>query len=155
MLSHTFTTSKTLPAVERRLNSMGYSIGIKYLELTSLRSNFTHSIQSSKSSTAVKFINVVDLLHFITTVFWQSLFGKNADGLEMSEDKQGQYMIIERDPLFTRYIDVPREYQGLNCEAFVSGIVEGAMDAAGFPCECSAHEVEDRCVYLVRLSGQH
>ena len=40
------------------------------------------------------------------------------------------------------YISLPREINGLNCAAFVAGIIEGVCDGAGFQVEgVSAHSV--------------
>lgn len=51
-------------------------------------------------------------------------------------------MLYDNDPLVNQYISLPREMKGLNCAAFVAGIIEGVCDGAGFPTEgVSAHSV--------------
>ena len=40
-----------------------------------------------------------------------------------------------------RYISVPKDFGELNCGAFVSGIVKGILDSAGFPAQVSTHYV--------------
>ena len=41
-------------------------------------------------------------------------------------------MISDNDPPLSRYISVPRELSQLNCNAFVAGIVEAALDGCQF-----------------------
>lgn len=51
-------------------------------------------------------------------------------------------MLYDNDPMVNQYISLPREISGLNCAAFVAGIVEGVCDGAGFATEgVSAHSV--------------
>lgn len=46
--------------------------------------------------------------------------------------------------MVNQYISLPKEMRGLNCAAFVAGIIEGVCDGAGFPTEgVSAHNVGD------------
>lgn len=42
-------------------------------------------------------------------------------------------MISDVDLMVNKYISVPKDMGGLNCAAFVAGIVKGALDNAGFP----------------------
>jgi hypothetical protein len=67
-------------------------------------------------------------------------------------------MIIDNDPLMTRYIGVTKEYESLNCEAFVAGIIEGILDVCYFKCEVSAHRVSqdtfpNRTVYVIKFDN--
>ena len=41
-------------------------------------------------------------------------------------------MISINHPLFSRGISIPKEMSQLSVEAFLAGIVEGALDALGF-----------------------
>jgi hypothetical protein len=41
-------------------------------------------------------------------------------------------MISENALVVTKFISTPKDYAGLNCAAFVAGIVEGILDAAEF-----------------------
>lgn len=77
------------------------------------------------------------------------MFGKAAE-LERSTASEHEYMIVEYAPvdhfaiapnliifdshvcLVNKFISVPRELRGLNCAAFVAGIVAGILDAAEF-----------------------
>ncbi|KAH3661753.1 hypothetical protein OGAPHI_005931 [Ogataea philodendri] len=142
MVSMNLNQSKSLMELERKLNNLGYSIGLKMLELASLRENFNNNLTSSgKSNMSKRNIKVLEILHFITSTIWPSLFGKPADNLEKSSESASQYMIIDNAPLLMQFVSVPKEYEGLNCEAFVAGIVEGVLDSAFFKCEVTAHTV--------------
>lgn len=159
IVSKHFKASNTLPQVERALNNMGYPIGCKLIQLESLRANFTNSISSSgKSNTSNRLISKIDVLHFITNQIWLSLFGKQADSLEKSTENSDNFMIIDNDPMFTKFISngIPKEYSSLNCEAFLSGILEGVLDSSYFKCEVSAHSVPidkfpSKTVYLIKF----
>ncbi|GAV29137.1 hypothetical protein PMKS-002617 [Pichia membranifaciens] len=90
------------------------------------------------------------------STIWTSLFDKQADSLEKSSEHENQYMIIDNNPVMTKYIGLPKEYENLNCESFVAGIIEGMLDISYFKCEVSAHTVpKDTCpnrtVYLIKL----
>jgi trafficking protein particle complex subunit 5 len=120
---------------------MGFDVGQRFLELTFARE------KSGKRET-----KVVNLLQFISTNMWKTLFGKKADGVEKSKEhdnvcecvrlargfSRGSVcampadMIRDNDPLTNRYISVPRDYAPLNCAAYIGGILRGALDAAGF-----------------------
>jgi trafficking protein particle complex subunit 5 len=89
-------------------------------------------------------IKIVNILTFIQSTMWKVLFGKTADSLEKDtsdEDKchpppfcapNPTDMISDKDPLVNRFISIPRDLQGLNCAAYIAGIVRGILDAADF-----------------------
>jgi len=70
---------------------------------------------------------------------WKTLFGKEADRLEHANDDERTYYIIEKDPLVSRFISVPRDKSNLNCAAFMAGIVEAVLRGCNFPAKVSAH----------------
>ena len=41
-------------------------------------------------------------------------------------------MITENELLMNKYISIPKDLTGLNCSAFLGGLVEGILDAAEF-----------------------
>jgi hypothetical protein len=149
--------SKSLLDLERKLNNLGYSIGLKFLELSSLRENFKNNISSSaKSNLSQRNIKILQILQFIVSNIWLNLFDKKADSLEKSSDHENQFMIIDNNPIMTRFISLPKEYESLNCESFVAGIIEGILDLAYFNCEVSAHSVPqesfpNRTIYLIKF----
>lgn len=150
-------TSKSLLTLERSLNNLGYTIGLKYLELTSLRLNFANNIISNgKSNVAKRNTKVLETLQFIVSTIWLNLFDKAADSLEKSSENENQFMIIDNNPVMTKYIGLPKEYGSLNCESFVAGIIEGILDTSYLKSEVSAHTVPqdthpNRTVYLIKF----
>jgi hypothetical protein len=47
-------------------------------------------------------------------------------------------MLSDKDMLVNTYISVPKEMSGLNCAAFVAGIVEAILTGADFVCHFSS-----------------
>ncbi len=147
--------SESLLQMERKLNNLGYRVGLRLLELVSLRENFNNNMASSgKSNTAQRHVRVLEMLQFVKESIWPCIFGKEADNLEKSVENENQYMIIDNDPILSRYICVPNEYEGLDCESFAAGIVEGLLDISYFRCEVTAHNAPSeghpsRTVYLI------
>jgi len=115
--------------LEKKLSEAGYGIGIRVLELVSQRE------KSRKEK------NIITMLQFIHSTIWKSLFGKVADGLEKSTDKENEYYIYDREPITNKYIFVPRDLGSLNVAAFIAGIVEGILTAAHFTAEVTAHHI--------------
>lgn len=157
IISMNLNSSQTLLKMERKLNNLGYSVGIRILELVSLREDFDRNItSSSKYNSAKRETKILEMLQFVGSSIWMTLFGKNVDNLEKSVQNKNQYMIIDNDPLMTKFISVPKEYEGLDCESFVAGIIEGILDVSYFRCEVSAHVVPidkhpNRTVYLINF----
>ncbi|CEP22392.1 Transport protein particle subunit trs31 Short=TRAPP subunit trs31 [Cyberlindnera jadinii] len=139
-------SSKGVKELEAKLNALGYGVGTKFLELITLRDG-----KNAKRET-----KVIEILQFIHTQLWKTLFGKVADELEKSSDSDQEYMITDNLPLISQFISVPKEFGQLNVGAFTAGIIEGILDAAYFQAEVSAHTVEQegfplRTVFLVKF----
>eukprot|EP00735_Rhodelphis_limneticus_P006579 TRINITY_DN18_c0_g1::TRINITY_DN18_c0_g1_i1::g.14759::m.14759 TRINITY_DN18_c0_g1::TRINITY_DN18_c0_g1_i1::g.14759 ORF type:complete len:209 (-),score=19.89,sp/Q54YG5/TPPC5_DICDI/65.56/8e-82,TRAPP/PF04051.11/1.3e-43,VanZ/PF04892.7/0.091 TRINITY_DN18_c0_g1_i1:62-661(-) len=131
LIQYTQTRVKQINDLERRLEEVGYGVGLRMLELVCTRE------KNNKRE-----IRLINLLGFISSTVWKTLFGKAADSLEKSTENEDEYMISEREPLVNRFISVPSELSSLNCAAFVAGIVRGILDRAGFPARVTAHSVE-------------
>lgn len=139
--------SKGIQDLENRLNGLGYQIGQKFLELVKIREGLKYSKRD---------IKIVEILQFIHSSLWKSVFGKIANELEKSQDVNNEYMIIDNLPLVSKFINVPRDYSNLNCSAFVAGIIEGALDSSGFTANVTAHTIPKdghplRTVFLIRF----
>ena len=118
------------------LNSHGYPIGIKLLDLL---------IARAPASSAQRPIRILPLLQFITTTLWRHLFGRAADALERAANNPAEYMVTDNEPLVNSYVSMPREMSQLNCAAFVAGIIEGVCDASGFSTiSVTAHSVREQ-----------
>ncbi|PRT53617.1 Transport protein particle subunit trs31 [Wickerhamiella sorbophila] len=140
--------AKGIADLEDRLNRLGYHMGQRVLELITLREG-----KSAKRET-----KVLGILQFIHTMVWRTLFGRPADALERSTEDTNQYMIIDNDPLITRFISVPKDMAQLNCAAFAAGIIEAVLDASLFTAKVTAHtmgtpQTPDKTVYLVQFES--
>ncbi len=102
------------------LHKAGYGIGLRLLELFSLR---------EKAGRREK--NLVDMLQFIYSTVWKAVFNKQADGLEKSMDKSEEvYYLFEKEPITNKFTSVPKNFGQLNCASFIAGIINGILDGA-------------------------
>jgi|EP00945_MAST-04E_sp_MAST-4E-sp1_P005642 trafficking protein particle complex subunit 5 len=113
-----------------KLSEAGKQVGYRALEYTAFRQRPGVSPwwQSQESSRGI-----VGMLSFIKDIVWKSLFGKPADNLQKSVERANEYMIHDNDPLVNRFISVPEEMGSLDCAAFMAGIIDGVLEASGFP----------------------
>ncbi|KAF9736542.1 hypothetical protein PMIN06_004826 [Paraphaeosphaeria minitans] len=126
--------AKDVGDLEKRLNSQGYPIGVRLLDLLLTR--------SANPLASIRPTRILPLLQFIAQTLYRHLFGRPADALERSGDDPSQYMLFDNEPMVNTYISLPREMSNLNCAAFVAGIIEGVCDGAGFATEgVTAHSV--------------
>jgi len=115
----------------------------------------------------------MNVLQFVSANVWKSLFGKPADSLERSIDHADEFMIVDYEPLTSTYVSVPSDLGQLSVDAFLSGIVAGVLDGAGFSARVTAHSVtleegetsygssnsslpprRDKAVFLVKFSPE-
>ncbi|KDQ54917.1 hypothetical protein JAAARDRAFT_38031 [Jaapia argillacea MUCL 33604] len=135
--------------LERRLNTLGYRIGTRVLELMVWRTESTGKAPKRE-------IRFLPTLMFIHTQVWRAVFGKPADALEKSVENEDEYMIIDNDPPITRNISVPRDMSSLSCSSYTAGIVEAVLDGLGFPARVTAHntptqQYPGRTVILIKF----
>ncbi|TFK57674.1 transporter particle subunit trs31 [Heliocybe sulcata] len=135
--------------LERRLNTLGYRIGTRVLELQVWRTEST----SKAPKRETRFLQALMSIH---TQVWRTCFGKAADGLEKSVENDDEYMIVDNDPPITRNISVPRDLSSLSCSSFTAGIVEAVLDGLGFPARVTAHntptaQYPNRTVVLIKV----
>lgn len=147
IVNWTRNNSKGIQDLEQRLNTLGYQIGQRFLELVKTRERIKYSKRE---------IKILEILQFIHGAFWKSIFGKTANELEKSQDIENEYMIIDDIPLVSKFISVPKDYGNLSCSAFTAGIIEGALDSACFPATVTAHSVPKeglplRTVFLIKF----
>lgn len=120
--------SSTVPELQGKLHELGYQVGARILDLVFVRE------KAAKRET--KLLNV---LLFIKSTLWKTLFGKEADKLEHANDDERTYYVIEKEPLVNKFISVPKDKGSLNCAAFEAGIIEACLDGCNFPAKVSAH----------------
>jgi trafficking protein particle complex subunit 5 len=83
----------------------------------------------------------MNILQFVSTQVWKALFGKNADSLERSIDNANEFMIVDYEPLTSTFVSVPADLGQLSADAYMSGIVAGVLNGAGFKAQVTAHSV--------------
>jgi len=117
----------SISELEQRLSSSGYGVGFKVLELLAYRTRET------KRET-----RIMSILQFVSSSVWKSLFGKAADSLERSIDHADEYMIFDYNPITSNFVSVHQS----SADAYVSGIIAGVLEGAGFSAKVSAHTVD-------------
>ncbi|KAH7930601.1 TRAPP I complex [Leucogyrophana mollusca] len=135
--------------LERRLNTLGYRIGTRVLELMVWRAE-------SSSKAPKREIRLLPALMSVHTQVWRAVFGRPADAIEKSVENEDEYMIIDNDPPIERHISVPRDMNQLSCSSFTAGVVEAVFDGLGFPARVTAHhtpvqQYPSRTTILIKL----
>ncbi|EGD73139.1 hypothetical protein PTSG_04852 [Salpingoeca rosetta] len=135
-----YTTNRvnSVPELEQKLAVIGRRVGVRLVEVMAMRDR-----------TSRRRIKIHDVLAFLQTNLWRTLFGKPADLLEQVTSDVCSYMLSDHDMLVNKFISISKEYGDLNCAAFVGGIVEAAVDGMGFPAEVAAHTVEGKGTTLL------
>mmetsp|Transcript_11266 Transcript_11266/g.15045 ORF Transcript_11266/g.15045 Transcript_11266/m.15045 type:complete len:212 (-) Transcript_11266:41-676(-) len=121
----------SISELERRLESSGYGVGLKVLELLAYRA------RENKRET-----RLMNILQFVSSSVWKSLFGKAADSLERSIDHADEFMIVDYEPVTSTFISVPSDLGQHSADAYISGIIAGVLDGAGFTARVTAHNVD-------------
>lgn len=65
-------------------------------------------------------------------------------------------MIIDLDPVTTRFISMPKELAHLSCNSFIAGMLQAVLSALQFSCEVTAHTQPTaghpcRSVFLIHI----
>jgi hypothetical protein len=170
--------------LEKKLSAIGYVVGLRSLELLTYRASIQSFLLvappngsgSGAVSTGIspavthapislanvhllngrKEKNLIAMLQLIHGPMWKALFGRAADGLEKSTDRDDEYYIYEREPLTNRFASAPREMTHFNCAAFIAGVANGLLDAAQFKADVTAHfnttaAGVNRTVYVIKF----
>merc|ERR1711976_361029 len=128
MVQYCQSRSSTVPELQSKLHALGQQVGARILDIVFVRE------KAARRET--KLLNV---LLFVKSTLWKTLFGKEADKLEHANDDERTYYVIENEPLVNRFISVPKDKGSLNCAAFEAGIIEAVLDGCNFPAKVSAH----------------
>lgn len=133
--------------MESRLADLGRHVGVRLLELHSMRS------RGQKRETSL-----VAHLSWVVTHLWKSLWGRSADALERVVDNPREYLLVDTGVNVAPYISLPKDLSSFSAASFCAGIVQGAMDGAGFTTETvQAHNVQrddgsQKTVIVVRFT---
>lgn len=134
---------ESVMALQEKLSQLGYRIGRRTLDLIVAREKI-----------ARRETRLLNILNFIALPLWSFLYGKQADSLKKVRDSELEYYIEEAEPLVNKYISVPSDYGHFNCAAFSAGIINGVLDAAGFPAEVTAKVLAKTGETEVQQQGQ-
>lgn len=138
-------TTESVDEMEKRLRSFGYRIGWRLVDLCSNRTNpFQRDVKVST------------ILQFITQNCWRMLYNKPTDQLQRSTDSTNVYYIYENEPLISKFITLPKEWNdSFNCASFNAGIINSILDVSGFKSEVKALTVKSKdglkTVYMVTI----
>ncbi|AET39570.1 TRAPP subunit TRS31 Ecym_4534 [Eremothecium cymbalariae DBVPG len=157
-------SSKTVVEIEGKLNALGYTIGIRLIELLNFRESVPAKVSQSDSQDSVassipnmkkRPLKILDILQYIHSNLWKYLFDKPSDDLVKSSERDNEYMIVDNEPQWTQFI----YGTSIQCESFTGGIIEGVLDHAGFPCRVTVHTdpegvFDQRTVYLIQFRKQ-
>lgn len=120
--------ASTIQELQVRLQDAGKHIGYRIVDLITNRDkNFRRETK------------IINMLMFIKTVFWKTLFNKEADKLEQANDDSSTYYLIEAEPITNKFVSMPRDKGNFNCASFVAGMIEAALDQCCFPCKVTVH----------------
>lgn len=128
MVQYSQNRVRSVAELQNKLSDFGKFVGMKMVDLLFVRD------RQSKRET-----KVLNILLFIKGTLWRALFGKEADKLEQASDDDKTYYIIEKEPIITKYISIPRDKSSLNCAAFAAGIVEAVLNSSNFPAKVTTH----------------
>jgi len=118
----------TVPELQNKLSEMGHHVGTRILDVLVVRE------RGFKRET-----KLLNMLLFIKSNLWKSLFGREADKLEHANEDERVYYIIENEALVNKFISVPKDKGSLNCAAFMAGIIEAVLNGCSFPAKVTVH----------------
>ncbi|EEB17849.1 trafficking protein particle complex subunit, putative [Pediculus humanus corporis] len=132
----------TVPELQNKLSEIGYDIGTKFIDILMVREkNYKREIK------------LLNILLFIKSTLWKNLFGYEADKLELANDDDKVYYIIEKEPLVNKFISVPKDKGSLNCAVFTAGIIEAVLCGSGFPAKVTGHWHKGT-TYMIKFDEQ-
>nr|CAB3267228.1 trafficking protein particle complex subunit 5-like [Phallusia mammillata] len=128
MIQYSQNRVRSVSELQSKLSDFGYSVGTRLVDLLCFRE------KGFKRET-----KLINILMFVKVQVWKALFGKEADKLEQASDDDKIYYIIEKEPIISTFICVPRDKGSLNCASFIAGIVEAVLNLSNFPAKVTAH----------------
>lgn len=163
IISYHRDSSKNVQEIERKLNALGYNIGIRLTELLNFRdsvpaktgSSSIENVASAITNMKRRHLKILETLQYIHLTVWQYLFSRPSNDLVKSSERDNEYMIIDNEPTLSQFI----QHTSVQCESLTCGIIEGFLDMAGFSCHVTSHFVEEdgfanRTVYLIQFDKE-
>lgn len=128
LVEYSQSKSSTIQELQSRLTDAGKHIGYRIIDLIVNRDkNFRRETK------------IINILMFIKTVLWRTLFNKDADKLEQANDDNSIYYLIESEPITNKFMSIPKDKGNLNCASFIAGIIEAALEQCCFPSKVTVH----------------
>eukprot|EP00501_MAST-03F_sp_TOSAG23-6_P000782 GSMAST32.ASY1.ANO1.812.1 assembled CDS len=115
--------------LEDKLSEIGINVGVRVNELIAFRDTPGRRISGKTWDQ-----QAVSILQYIHTTVWKSLFGKQADALEKSTDREFSYMITDDTPVTNKFVS-----SQVNCAAYLAGVIQGILMGANFPATVKAY----------------
>ena len=144
LVQYNMTKIRSSAELEANLEKLGKDLGKRVLDALFHRDRLTK-----------RELTEVGILQFISTTAWKALWGKSADSLERSTDREDEYMIVDSAPLVNQFVSVPANLGALDCAALMAGVVAGILDGAYFAAKCTAHPREEGgTVVLIRIGHE-
>jgi len=128
MVQYSQNRVNTVAELQSKLAEFGSFVGVRLLDVIVLRE------RGYKRET-----KLLNMLMLLKSTIWRSIFGREADKLERSNDDPCTYLIIEKEPLVNTFISVPKDKGTLNCAAFAAGVIEAILNASNFPAKVTCH----------------
>ena len=99
MVQYSQERSQSVDEMQKRLEAQGHRVGHKVYELQCWR-------EKQGKGDGKRYNRLIELLTFISSTVWKSLFGKAADSLERSTEAEDEYMIMEAEPVTNTFVSV-------------------------------------------------
>ena len=122
LVQYNMTKIRSSAELEANLEKLGKDLGKRVLDALFHRDRLTK-----------RELTEVGILQFISTTAWKALWGKAADSLERSTDREDEYMIVDSAPLVNQFVSVPANLGALDCAALMAGVVAGILVCARRP----------------------
>lgn len=139
-----------IPDLDSQLHQLGLPVGVRILELVFYREKGS----ANACSNAKREIKILQMLYLVQNKVWPALFGKAADGLELSVNDPNEYRILDKSPLTNKFVS--SQEPGSNCSSFIAGIVEGIFCSCKMDCKVTAYYDKDSqaTLFLVKFTQE-
>ncbi|TBU00422.1 subunit of transport protein particle complex [Hamiltosporidium tvaerminnensis] len=127
---------------EKKLETLGKDIGMKFLEIYEIR-------RSNK---------IVDILESITYTFLPKIYTSNRY-VEKSKDFENVFLIIEDTPFFGKYISAPKRCEGFCADSITGGIISVVLTSFGYKntvtaCLSPSKNILTKVVYVIKINTE-
>ncbi|KAF7680967.1 putative trafficking protein particle complex subunit TRS31 [Astathelohania contejeani] len=124
---------------EESLYRMGKEVGVRWLELK----------QKTRD------VSLVANLQKLTFSILPELYSSKRT-IERG-DEDGTFILTETTSLFSKFVSVPKEYEGFSIDIFVCGFIEAILKGFGYDSKVEAiyRPIEDDTIYFIRIKNKN